>query len=52
MHQETHETCRDDRVPNPDVPRRPLALDPAELAEVRASVEEVRAVIARCRHVE
>ena len=39
MHQETHETGRDDRVANPYVPRSPLGLQPTELGEVGFGVE-------------
>lgn len=39
MHQETHQSRRNDRVPNPDIPRSPLLFQPAERGKVGARVE-------------
>ena len=49
MHDEAHETRRDDRVVNPDIPRSPELLQPAERGQVDMRVKFVRSLVSCCR---
>ena len=55
MHKEAHETGRNDRIADPEVPRRPLRLEPIKLAEVGVGVQHAGGRMGqrrRVRHLE
>ena len=49
MHYEAHETRRNDRVVNPDIPRSPELLQPAERGQVDMRVKLVSSLVNCCR---
>ena len=42
MHQKAHETRRDNRIVEPDVPSHPLLLEPVEPGNIDVCVEAIR----------
>ncbi len=45
VEKETHETCGKNGVAYPEIPGCPLHLEPVELREIRAGIQQTRVVV-------
>ncbi len=51
VEKETHETCGKNRVAYPEIPGRPLHLEPVELSEICVGIQQTRVVMWKRCHV-